>query len=184
MAARIALANLVSECHRGRSMSVNGRRARPPVGLRGSLGRRDVILAPLFCSRQASNYGLQECSPAIGAGADSSDPIIGHIKPGDPLCPDTLAATASIRFLKNSIAPRFVDVYITVSERVADSTLVVTKTCENSASVPLEVVPADSTGTVFGFQGLETSNCGELQVAVSAVDLCDNGASTSRSSLP
>jgi hypothetical protein len=143
-------------------------------------GPGDVFLSPLFCARAAQDYGLQECSPAIGAGADSTDPIIGHVKPGDPLCADTLSATTSIRFLKNSVVPRFVDVYVTLSERVVDSTLAISKTCENSASIPLDVVPADSTGTLFGFQALETSNCGELRIDVTASDLCENRATASR----
>jgi len=144
-------------------------------------GEGDIFLSPLFCERQASDYRLQACSPAIGAGADSFDTVVGHIREGAAFCVDDDAPGARIRFLKNSIAPRFLDIYVVLSERVSDSTLVVSKVCENRPAEPLPVTLADTTGTTYGIQGIETSGCGELVVVVDAVDLCGNAATASRS---
>ncbi|MFN0149486.1 MAG: right-handed parallel beta-helix repeat-containing protein [bacterium] len=144
-------------------------------------GEGDVFLSPLFCVRAASDYRLQKCSPAIGAGADSVDSVIGHVRDGDAFCADTDAPEVSIRFLKNSIVPRFIDIYVVFSERVEDSTLVVSKVCENQPAIPLTVTLTDTAGTIYGVQGIETSNCGELQVVVNATDLCDSSTTASRS---
>jgi hypothetical protein len=153
-----------------------------------SAGAGDVTLDPLFCRREARSYGLQQCSPAIGAGADSADAVLGHLR-GDTtyalgdsaFCRDLRPPAATIRFLKNSIAPRFLDVYVAFSERVVDSTLVVETICENRTAEPLGVAPADSSNTLFGATRFETSDCGRLAVRVAAVDACGNDSLYARS---
>jgi hypothetical protein len=143
-------------------------------------GPGDVFLDPLFCSPDTNDFRLQACSPAIGGGRDSADSVIGHLGNANSRCPDTRDPAISVAFLRNTIVPRFLDVYVTFSEVVVDSTLSVLRICENQPSVPLAVGRSDSAMSVYGVTGLETSNCGVLTVQVDASDACGNSAQFSR----
>jgi len=146
-------------------------------------GEGDLFLDPLFCNVDSSNFRLQSCSPAIGGGRDSADSIVGSLGNLDTgfFCPDSLRPVVTIGFLKNSVVPRFLDVYVSFSERVIDSTIVALRICENQSSQPLVLDRAGEQATVYGARGLETSGCGVLEVAVSAADACRNTAVFSRS---
>ncbi len=143
-------------------------------------GVGDVFLDPLFCFPDTNDFRLQACSPAIGGGRDSADSVIGHLGNANSRCQDGVDPGISIAFLRNTIVPRFLDVYVTFSEVVVESTLAVLRICENQPSAPLAMSRADSATSVYGATGLETSNCGVLTVQVDASDACGNAAEFSR----
>jgi hypothetical protein len=143
-------------------------------------GDGDVFLDPLFCFPDTNDFRLQACSPAIGGGRDSADSVIGHLGNANARCQDRVEPGISIAFLRNTIVPRFLDVYVTFSEVVVESTLEVLRICENQPSAPLATTRADNSTSVYGATGLETSNCGVLTVQVDASDACGNAARFSR----
>ncbi len=143
-------------------------------------GEGDVFLDPLFCFPDTNDFRLQACSPAVGGGRDSADSVIGHLGNAGTRCPDAVDPGISIAFLRNTIVPRFLDVYVTFTEIVVESTLTVLRICENQPSAPLETARREGAASVYGATGLETSNCGILTVQVDASDACGNAARFSR----
>jgi hypothetical protein len=148
-------------------------------------GEGDIFLDPLFCRTGTADpltndFRVQACSPAIGAGRDSTDRVLGFQGNSGPFCSDIVKPVISIAFLKNSIVPRILDVYVTFSEVVVDSTLSAFRACENQPSTQLPLTRTDSTSNVYGVQGIETSGCGTLEITVLASDACNNGTTFSR----